>query len=839
MRTARKSSLASAYSVRFPRRVKNLAKILAAFALIACVSAECATPRSVSGIYPQLATFNNEGECGTGAVVPWADRLWVISYGPHLPLGSSDKLYEITPDLRQIVRPESVGGTPANRMIHGESKQLIIGPYFIDESRNVRVIPPQKMPGRLTGNARHLTDPTNKIYFATMEEGLYEVDVRSLEVFGKLKDGNATKPSQTQEAHPATIASELPGYHGKGLYSGQGRVVYANNGEHGAKALVDPTIPSGALAEWRGDGDWKLIRRNQFTEVTGPGGIYGNEHPGRDPVWSVGWDAHSVILMVLDRGEWHAYRLPKASHTYDGAHGWNTEWPRIRDIGERALLMTMHGMFWRFPKTLSVANSAGIAPRSTYLKVIGDFCRWNDRVVFGCDDTAKSEFLNKRKAKGSIVGPGQSQSNVWFVDPDGIDDLGPALGRGAVWLDEDVAANKPSDPYLFDGFERRALHLSHESAQPITFTLEIDIKGNGTWRESQRVVVPAHGYAFVELKERGAWIRARTDRDATKATAFFHYSNRDRRSTKPSRLFDGLGPDVVGQATSPVASRAGAPACTGLLYARGANLRTLRFASESLGTYDMGADLKLVHTNDAAGLAWTLKNVAIPQNVYTVDEASVLFIDDQGKRWRLPKGDVSFKPASDERIDREVCTERDLFNCAGIFYELPADNAGGFAKIRPITTHNRRLNDYCSYRGMLVMSGVSANARESDHIIRSDDGKCALWVGAVDDLWKFGKARGVGGPWKNSAVKANIPSDPYLMTGFDKKRLTLSHTSGRALNFRVEVDFAGIGSWATYRDFIVPAGKSIEHKFPETFGAYWVRVVADHDSTATAQLVYE
>ena len=48
-----------------------------------------------SGIYPHLAYYNNEGECGTGAVVPWANRLWVVTYGPHLPFGSSDKLYEI------------------------------------------------------------------------------------------------------------------------------------------------------------------------------------------------------------------------------------------------------------------------------------------------------------------------------------------------------------------------------------------------------------------------------------------------------------------------------------------------------------------------------------------------------------------------------------------------------------------------------------------------------------------------------------------------------------------------------------------------------------------------
>src|SRR5512139_3345396 len=142
--------------------------------------------------------------------------------------------------------------------------------------------------------------------------------------------------------------------------------------------------------------------------------------------------------MLLDGGRWHAFRLPKATHTYDGAHGWNTEWPRIRDIGEDALLMTMHGSFWRFPRTFSAANTAGIRPRSAYLKVIGDFCRWNDQLVFGCDDSAKSEFLNQRKVKGGIAGPGQSQSNLWFTSTQTPDQLGPALASGAVWLRDTV-----------------------------------------------------------------------------------------------------------------------------------------------------------------------------------------------------------------------------------------------------------------------------------------------------------------------------------------------------------------------------------------------------------------
>ena len=46
------------------------------------------------------------------------------------------------------------------------------------------------------------------------------------------------------------------------------------------------------------------------------------------------------------------------------------------------------------------------------------------------------------------------------------------------------------------------------------------------------------------------------------------------------------------------------------------------------------------------------------------------------------------------RVCREVSTERDLFNCAGTLYELPAENADGFAKIRPIASHHFRIHDY-------------------------------------------------------------------------------------------------------------------------------------------------
>ena len=94
---------------------------IALWTLIACSCENPETkkdqPFSISGIVPHLSFYNSEGECGTGAVVPWAGKLWVVTYGPHFPNGSTGKLYEISSNLDRIIRDESIGGTPANRMI--------------------------------------------------------------------------------------------------------------------------------------------------------------------------------------------------------------------------------------------------------------------------------------------------------------------------------------------------------------------------------------------------------------------------------------------------------------------------------------------------------------------------------------------------------------------------------------------------------------------------------------------------------------------------------------------------------------------------------------------------
>jgi len=765
----------------------------------------------------------------------------VITYGPHLPFGSSDKLYEITPDLQQIIRKESVGGTPANRMVHKESKQLFIGPYAIDADRNVRTIPYEKMPGRHTGNARHLTDPAGKIYYATMEEGFYEVDVNTLEINCFIKTENVTDRKQdvVSANKPAAL---LEGVHGKGFYSGQGVAVYTNNGESGNLALVKFDIEAGSLSEWNGK-EWKLIRRNQFCEITGPGGIYGNENPETDPLWATGWDHKSLILGVRNGGNWSFYRLPKASHSYDGAHGWNTEWPRIRNIGTDGrpdYLMTMHGMFWNFPGNFTASNSSGIRPRSAYLKIIGDFTRWNNRLVFGCDDSALNEFLNKRKEKGSIEDPGQSNSNLWFTSLKQPDELGPTTAEGAVWLNEKTEAGMPSEPFLFAGWARRISWIHNSGDSRVNFIFEVDKSGNDLWETLQSVAIDGNMSALIEFPAatRAEWIRVKTDKPAI-ATVHFSYTGKDDRNDCPDPVFNGLS--VVTDQLS----------TGGLLYGLGNDRRALgvlagQFSGGDFtetGYYELNADMDLQKKEDPETAGFIRDKFAIPQQVVTIDEASVLIQDDFGRRWRLPVGNKAYTELTERsalRLCREVVTERDLFSCAGTFYELPANNADGFAKIRPVASHNFRIHDYASYRGMLIMTGIDpGKARGNSHVIVSDDGKAAVWAGVIDDLWKIGKPAGEGGPWKNSHVSAGIPSDPYLIGFYDKKSLELSHNSPHRITFTVEAEPLGHGPWMTYKKIEVGPGETAGFNFPDNFQSRWIRFTSDRDCIATVWLKYE
>ncbi len=196
-----------------------------------------------------------------------------------------------------------------------------------------------------------------------------------------------------------------------------------------------------------------------------------------------------------------------------------------------------------------------------------------------------------------------------------------------------------------------------------------------------------------------------------------------------------------------------------------------------------------------------------------------VLIDGKWQRYLLPKASHSWDHAWNTewmRI-RHAVTERLLMDVHGTFYELPALAYDGHIwGIRPICSHLRVIPDFCHWRGLFVMA-----SDQIDH----DQGQpqSGLWFGDLDDLWQMGKPTGWGGPWWDTPVQANEVSDPFLMTGFDKKVLHLAHDNEENVNFYVEVDFLGDGTWYPYKTFRFRKGYQ-HYEFPDGFSAHWVRV---------------
>ena len=768
----------------------------------------------ISGIYPHLAVFNPYGECGIGAVAPWADKLWFITYPPHAPEGSQDKLYTVDSRLKLEMRPESVGGTHANRMIHPESRQLILGPHFIDEAGRVRTVDLARMPLRITGNARHLVAPADKVYFVGMERELYEVEVKTLaanRIYGLL-------------------GGPYPGSHGKGAATSAGRLVVANNGERGWRYDGDPGFdgPAGCLAETDGrdwSQAWRVIERAPFTEVAGPGGLRGVA-PGDDRLWALGWDKRSVILKLREGGQWHTFRLPKGSYTQDALHGWYTEWPRIREVTEGRWLAHMHGLFYDFPPTFAAAHYGGLRALSTYTRMPVDYCAWRGQIVMARDDAS---IMQNELA-------GQSHSALWFGSWADLEGLGAPAGWGGPWLNDDLAAGAVSPPFLVAGFREGTLHLKHHSASAVDFTVEADAAGRGQWRPVAGVSVPAHGYAFRVLGRelKAGWVRVRAGQAARRASAYFHLGNPPRRPD-PARFAaladaDYRGP-VIDGLVKPDAGDARRLILAANLY-EGARVKERR-------GWVMDGRLEWRPLDDADKEA-ALRAPPGAGPALAVEAASVV-VTHGGQRYRLPRTAAVYDdpfPTGWPRALREVVTERNLFNVHGTIYEVPRADAGGFQRLRPITTHHKRIRDFAAWRGLLVLTGVRAGARPDGHCHPSADGAAAVWFGEVDDLWRLGAPAGVGGPWKDTAVAANEPSDPYLMAGYRTKSLALSHRAAQPVAFTIEVDFAANGEWSRYCELVVPPGRTLKHRFPAGYSAHWVRLKTDRAARASAIFTY-
>jgi hypothetical protein len=96
--------------------------------------------------------------------------------------------------------------------------------------------------------------------------------------------------------------------------------------------------------------------------------------------------------------------------------------------------------------------------------------------------------------------------------------------------------------------------------------------------------------------------------------------------------------------------------------------------------------------------------------------------DDYGKEWKFPNvnGDTNI-------VCREIVTERDLLYVGGVWYEVPAENAGGFAALRPIALADEPVKSLRGERGLMYVNGKAM---------------------VIDDLWKNGTSATAYALWK-------------------------------------------------------------------------------------------
>lgn len=423
-------------------------------------------------------------ECGIGALMPWADSLWTVTYNSHMKgTGSGLGLYRIDENLKSE-RVHLHDGTHANRLIHHESNQCFIGPYVIDAKGNWKHIP-EFDSHRLTSTMRHLTDPANKIYYQTMEGLFMEMDVHDL------------KPRVLFDLVKQMKLAARP--HFKGGFTAQGRVVVANNG------FYEFGEDQAGLFEFDGK-TWNRLSGKPHMDVAA------RQNLG-SVLFATGWDEASVLFWALVNGKWQRFRLPKATHAMSQA--WQTEWMRIREVETEHYLMDIQGMFYELQPVAFTGHIWGVKPICQHLRIIPDYCSFRGLFAVAGNQTTPNGDGN------AVVG--QPQAGIWFGKTDDLWSWGKPAGWGGPWWDAQIPKGVPSDPYLMTGFDKKMLHIATDKAAD--FDVEIDFIGTGRWMPYARLSTGAAGYAKHIFPDgfSAHWVRLTPLADC-RATATFFYS---------------------------------------------------------------------------------------------------------------------------------------------------------------------------------------------------------------------------------------------------------------------------------------------------------------------------
>lgn len=407
------------------------------------------------------ATADVNSEHGVGALMPWAGKLYVQTYlSASNPIagtantdnglnGAGSGLFSVDRQRRVTVEHYD-GGCNPGRMIHRETKQLIIGSCVVSAAGQVTPIPAFQPGGAFAGQrvaayCRHLTTPATHVHAWTMNGILYSVNMTTL----------AVTTDSSSAVTDLGIGAEIP--HGKSCWKGAygGGRIYVTFNNDGS---------NGRLAQWNGSA-WSTMDSCAYIDI---GGSYGDSNYA----FAHGHDERSVVLQILDP----ANGVPRKLRLPYGGDSWQMyfqqEWQRCRQVESERFLMDAYGLWWDMSPFLWGTTFATSMPRiraiGAHSRIVPDFCYWDGSLVLGGN--------HQSAVYSNYIDSGQSSGGLLFTD--GIDELRriPPTGYGYWWKDDTVSAGQAAIPMCAAGMGQASMHFINSGATSTEITISARLR---------------------------------------------------------------------------------------------------------------------------------------------------------------------------------------------------------------------------------------------------------------------------------------------------------------------------------------------------------------------------
>lgn len=467
-----------------------------------------------------LKTAAVRSEIGVGALMPWNDGLYYLTYLADYNAGRGGELRYIDKNGGNALL-DTHNSCHAGRMVHKETNQLCFGEYVIESDGTIHKIAllAQK---RVSGWARHLTSPTTKAYCITMGNAsgvpalLIEVDLTTY-VGTQLYDMSA-QLGLTESHFKACFTVFKTADLATSPFANSRLIVCSN-----VQSKPGSPATSGILATFDGS-----TFSSKYTESHIE--IAGNYDGGQGmAVFAIGKDHRSPFFLMpsLSLGTpYFRYRFPASTFSQDYALA--QEWMRIRQTQTDRLMANAFGTWFQLASWQRYTSAAGVQNFGTigttypnieavgrYVDTITDFCVWNGQLVYGTNNTTEQQ--------GAFIHAGQSQSCIKFTDVDSLCEKKP-IGSGHFWYKEQATISVASDPMLIRGYDKKSIQIYNGSATPINVAIKVvqysDIYTLAT------VAVAAGAFVTYQMPSgfTADWVTLTSDATVTPVTAWIECS---------------------------------------------------------------------------------------------------------------------------------------------------------------------------------------------------------------------------------------------------------------------------------------------------------------------------